>query len=123
MKALEYITQGKCRCNTEGRIVLLSGAWIPHDISGNTFQERVDKYHRRNPNQLTNAQLMYGVMSQAVTETVQPVVATHHTHLNLFKPDAVPCRALSAPEQITSLECELYQLHNWWFEPAQRPVT
>ena len=43
--AVEYINAGRCRCNQEGRIVLLNGASIPRDIPGKCFKDRIDEWH------------------------------------------------------------------------------
>ena len=44
-KALEYIKSGKCIRNTEGRICLPSGRYLPGTIIGNNLSERFDKYY------------------------------------------------------------------------------
>ncbi|KAF8494895.1 hypothetical protein F5888DRAFT_1805212 [Russula emetica] len=45
----EYLLTGKCKRNTSGRIVLSSGAELPHTINPRTLQEYCDAYHRQNP--------------------------------------------------------------------------
>jgi len=62
--AADYIKQGKCKRNIEGRITLPSGAFIPRDIPGKCFKERLDEWHSRNPGQTAAGQLMYNVLSQ-----------------------------------------------------------
>ena len=44
-KIEEYIRSGKCRKNEENRIVLPGGNYIPRYITGNSFVERIDKWH------------------------------------------------------------------------------
>src|SRR6202045_5185733 len=44
-KALEYIKSGKCMRNSEGRICLPSGRYLPGTIVGNNLSERFDKYY------------------------------------------------------------------------------
>jgi hypothetical protein len=41
----EYIRLGKCKRNFEGKVVLPSGAYIPRDIPGKHFMDRIDEYH------------------------------------------------------------------------------
>ena len=73
--AADYIKQGKCKRNIKGRITLPSGAFIPRDIPGKCFKERLDEWHSRNPRQTAAGQLMYNVLSQAVSEP-RAVLAT-----------------------------------------------
>ncbi|KAH9007753.1 hypothetical protein EDB84DRAFT_1600407 [Lactarius hengduanensis] len=41
-----YIHAGKCRRDVVGKIVLPSGARIPHNIIGGTLQDRLEEYYR-----------------------------------------------------------------------------
>jgi hypothetical protein len=66
---------------------------------------------------------MYNVMSQAVSNDNPPVIVTWQSHPDLFDTSPTQPYALSATDRITSLEQELYQLHNRNFEPAARPAT
>ena len=103
---IEYINAGKCRCDQQGKIVLSTGAWVPRDLPGKCFKERIDEWHRRNP-----GQLMYNVLSQAVTQSPPPVIANRQSHPDLFS-TAPSTNSLSADQRIASLEQELYQLCN-----------
>ncbi|PPQ83182.1 hypothetical protein CVT25_005355, partial [Psilocybe cyanescens] len=47
----EYIRAGKCKRNTEGKVVLPSGSFVLRDIKGNFLKDRIDEWHRQNPNQ------------------------------------------------------------------------
>jgi hypothetical protein len=60
-----YITAGKCRKTSEGKLVLPSGAFIPRSIVGRTLAERFDEWHRQNPGQLAVAQLSANVNPSA----------------------------------------------------------
>src|SRR5271156_3648297 len=40
---LEYIKQGKCKRNIEGKIVLPSGVFVPREIPGTLLRDRVDE--------------------------------------------------------------------------------
>jgi hypothetical protein len=55
--AAEYARLGKCKRNVENKIVLPSGAVVPRSITGAWLRDRIDEYHRQNPNQLGAAQL------------------------------------------------------------------
>jgi len=59
----EYIRAGKCRHNTEGKVVLPSSSFIPKDIPGTLLHDRFDEWHHQNPNQLTSSTLFHSVVS------------------------------------------------------------
>ena len=118
--AADYIKQGKCKRNIEGRITLPSGAFIPRDIPGKCFKERLDEWHSRNPGQTAAGQLMYNVLSQAVSEP-RAVLATRQTHPDLFETQTVLSPQLSTQDRIESIERELLQLRNRKPEGANRP--
>jgi hypothetical protein len=95
-----------------GKIVLATGAWIPRDLPGKCFKDRIDEWHCRNPGQLAAGQLMYNVLSQSVAQdSLMPVIATCQTHANLFDTPA-QTQSLSAEQRIASLERDLFQLRN-----------
>jgi len=60
----DYITAGKIRRDVEGRVVLSTGAFVPRGIPGRWLRERVDEWHRQNPGQLAQGQLMLDVLPQ-----------------------------------------------------------
>ena len=117
--AFDYIEKGKCKRNVEGRITLPSGAFVPRDIPGKDFRDRIDEWHRRNPGQVAAGHLMYNVLSQAVSEP-RAVLATRQTHPKLFDTQTVLSPQLSTQERINSLERELLQLRNRKLEGAAR---
>ncbi|EED79153.1 predicted protein [Postia placenta Mad-698-R] len=43
------IRDGKCKQNTEGKIVLPNGSFCPHTIPGLTIRDQIYEWHRRNP--------------------------------------------------------------------------
>jgi hypothetical protein len=92
----EYILAGKCRRNTEGKVTLSTGAFVPRDIPGTLLRERVDEWHRRNPNQLTVATLIH-----TVTREQPPNLSEEGTHAHF---------QLSASDRIATLEAELFNL-------------
>jgi hypothetical protein len=48
---VQYLTDGKICRNQEGKVVLPSGSFVPRSIPGITLHDRVDEYHKWNPNQ------------------------------------------------------------------------
>jgi hypothetical protein len=106
--ALEFIRLGKCKRNVEGKITLPSGAFLPRDIPGKYYKDRIDEWHRRNPNQLAAGAMMYGVLSNGISEPQRHTTVTRPSDV----PESVtsPALQLSAQDRIDSLERELYQL-------------
>ncbi|KAJ7830860.1 hypothetical protein B0H13DRAFT_2432885 [Mycena leptocephala] len=49
---------GYCKRDVNGRVVLPSGAFVPRHIQGHNLRERIQEYHRTNPNQVAAAQMM-----------------------------------------------------------------
>jgi len=93
----EYIRAGKCRRNIEGKVVLPSGAFVPREIPGTLLHERVDEWHRRNPNQL----------AAPTSAMFHPVVTPPPTAKPVTFHDAYQ---LSASNRIAALEAELFSL-------------
>jgi hypothetical protein len=120
---LEYIRAGKCKRDVDNRIVLSTGAFIPRNIPGALFKDRIDEWHRRNPNQLAAGQLMLGVVSNSISES--PVsaslsLATRRTHPDLLDSSLSLSTPLTAQERIDSLERELFQLRGRRADPPVR---
>ncbi|KAJ7927302.1 hypothetical protein B0H13DRAFT_2556765, partial [Mycena leptocephala] len=61
---------GYCKRDVNGRVVLPSGAFVPRHIQGHNLRERIQEYHRTNPNQIAAAQMML--------DTHQNFTYTHH---------------------------------------------
>lgn len=59
--AEEDIRAGKCKRNVEGKLVLPSGAFVPRTIPGNCMRDRVNEWHRNNPNQVARGTLSYAL--------------------------------------------------------------
>jgi hypothetical protein len=111
----EYIRIGKCRRNVEGKVVLSSGAFVPRDIPGEFLRDRIDEWHRRNPNQLAT-----GILSSNTTllHSIIPEQPRTIPTLPVF-PES-PQYQLSAQDRIAALESELFNLrvrHNKNFVP------
>ncbi|KAF7348937.1 hypothetical protein MVEN_01414100 [Mycena venus] len=66
---LEDIRAGKCRRNTEGRVVLPTGAFVPRTINGKDLRARIEKWHEQNPGQLSAAQLMVEIAAEHPSST------------------------------------------------------
>jgi hypothetical protein len=105
-----YITAGKCRKNSEGKLVLPSGAFIPRIIVGRTLAERFDEWHRQNPGQLAVAQLSANANPSAgeKSQMLYGLVAVNETKEE--EESEVPIFKLSVDERIVSLERELFAL-------------
>jgi hypothetical protein len=57
----DYIAKGKCKKNADGKVVLPNGQFTPRNIPGWFIKERIDEWHRRNPEAPTVPALMYGI--------------------------------------------------------------
>ena len=57
----EFIRFGKCKRSPEGRVILPSGAQVPHSIQGAWLCDHVEEWHRQNPGQ-TAVQMYVEVM-------------------------------------------------------------
>ena len=99
LKVEELIREGKCKRNTEGKVVLPSGAYVPRDVPGNLLSERIEEWHRRNPNQLAAAALLHTIdkPDSFTTCATQTAVTTHPFQL-------------STSDRIATIEAELYNL-------------
>ncbi|CAK5266530.1 unnamed protein product [Mycena citricolor] len=89
---------GKCRRNTDGKVVLPSGAFVPGSIQGRNLRERISKWHEANPGQTAAAQMMLEV-----------------THQNMFSslfsgPEIAQTFTLTDEERMEVLKAEMYQL-------------
>ena len=80
------------------KVVLPSGAYILWEIPGNNFQECIDKWHSRNPNQLAVINL-FNVVS---THVVEADSACQSNHAATYQ--------LSTTDHIATLEVELFTL-------------
>ena len=109
----DQIREGKCKRNAEGKVVLPSGAYVPRDIPGTLLSERIEEWHRRNPNQI-------GAPASTLLCTFeQPQLA-----LNKSDQSTPPLHSfqLSTSDRIATIEAELYNLRarNQKFVPLVR---
>ena len=96
----ELIAQGKCKLNVEGKVVLPSGAFVPRDIlPGALLNERIEEYHRRNPNQLAAVNLFHTIGSYVSVSPKTPEITVPK-----------PLFQLSTNDRIATIEAELYNL-------------
>jgi len=101
----EYIYTGKCRHNTEGKVVLPFGSFILKDIPGTLLHDHFDEWHHRNPNQLAFSTLFHSISSSGNIPHSPPSQLLYQ---------------LSTTDRITSLEAELFNLHTR--KPGFTPV-
>lgn len=53
-KVPEFIREGKCMKNMNGKITLPNGLWIPNNIEGPNLAARINRYHELNPGTVIN---------------------------------------------------------------------
>jgi len=111
-KVDELIRAGKCKRNAEGKVVLPSGAYVPREIPGNLLSERIEEYHRRNPNQLASTATLLNTIDHknlVTTGALQSIVSR-------------PSFQLSTSDRIATIEAELFNLRarNPKFVPVAR---
>ncbi|KAJ6524684.1 hypothetical protein DFH09DRAFT_1418312 [Mycena vulgaris] len=78
-RVLEDTKAGICKRNSDGRVVLPSGAFIPRSILGRDLRARFQEWHKQNPGQLAAAQLMVEAAVQHLTSSPAPNTARTYT--------------------------------------------
>jgi len=76
-----YIADGKVKRNSDGKVVLPNGTFVPRTISGRWLRERVDEWHRQNPDQRAKVTVLAGGKSQQLMLEVsnpRPTASTFH---------------------------------------------
>ncbi|KAF8151279.1 hypothetical protein BJ912DRAFT_894393 [Pholiota molesta] len=58
----DYTRAGKCKRNAENKVVLPSGGFVPRTIPGTLLRDRIEEWHRRNPNQLATGVMQASAM-------------------------------------------------------------
>ena len=104
-KVEEYIRQGKCRRNHEGKVILSTGAYVPRDIPGEHLCDRIDEWHRRNPNQLASGTLSSNTALFGAVVSDSRIIPTPYVET-----ETVPQYQLNTQDRIAALECELFNL-------------
>ncbi|KAF8232411.1 hypothetical protein L208DRAFT_1272002, partial [Tricholoma matsutake] len=64
-----YINEGKCKKNTEGKIVLPNGQFTPRSIPSCFIKDRIDEWTRQNPPSNLTPSLMYNIAPSTVSST------------------------------------------------------
>jgi hypothetical protein len=105
----DYITKGKCKKNADRKVVLPNGQFTPRNISGQFIKERIDEWHRHNPEAPAIPALMYSI---APSPPLTPVLKGVY-HIALL--------ANNAEDQIAALKQEIFALHSG--KPFSRPAT
>jgi len=108
-KVEEYTRAGKCKRNSEGRVVLPSGAYVPRDTPGTFLSDRINEWHRLNPNQLATATLLNTVETPELAQVSIPISTKQAFQL-------------STSDRIATIEAELFNLRarNPKFVPVAR---
>jgi hypothetical protein len=81
----ELIRNGECKINSDSKVVLPNGQFVPRAIPGKLLRERIKEWHRRNPGQITTTQssMMYAVTPPQSAffqeEPQEPVVTCDYT--------------------------------------------
>ncbi|KAF8232157.1 hypothetical protein L208DRAFT_1273442 [Tricholoma matsutake] len=64
-----YINEGKCKKNTEGKIILPNGQFTPRNIPGHFIKDRIDKWTQQNSPSNVTPLLMYNIAPSTVSLT------------------------------------------------------
>jgi len=100
--AEEMVRTGKCKLNSDGKVVLPNGQFVPRAIPGKDLRERINEWHKQHPGHIatTQSSLMYSlspaqsISSQEPTEG--PAASFEYT----------------SDEQIKLLERQIFALRN-----------
>jgi hypothetical protein len=109
-----YIANGKCKKNTEGKVVLPSGQYCPHSMPGWFIKEQINDWHKRNlsPSKLdsktsassTSSLMMYEILL-IMTINSSDFAATNMVSTPL-------ANVFTADQCITALEQEIFTLQS-----------
>ncbi|KAJ6567928.1 hypothetical protein DFH09DRAFT_918330, partial [Mycena vulgaris] len=78
-RVAEDINAGICKRNSDGRVVLPSGAFVPNSIVGANLRARFQEWHKKNPGQMAAAQLMVEVAVEHLSASSHPTSARMYT--------------------------------------------
>jgi hypothetical protein len=62
-----YINDGKCKKNSEGKVVLPNGQFTPRNIPGQFIKDQIDEWCHCNPDSSVNSSLMYSIAPSPVS--------------------------------------------------------
>jgi hypothetical protein len=102
---MQYIRDGKIKRNTEGKIILSTGAFIPRTIMGKWMKDHVDEWHRQNPNQIA-----MGHITSNTTPSTEQLMYEIHSTTPSTESTSTSNYQLSTDDRIAMLEHELYAL-------------
>jgi len=97
----EFTKAGKCRRNHEKKVVLPNGSFVPRHMTGRYLADRIEEWHRQNPNQLTASTMVHTIESRIVNET-QALPTSYRQCSATY--------TLSSDERIATMEAELFNL-------------
>ncbi|KAG6863116.1 hypothetical protein C0993_012810 [Termitomyces sp. T159_Od127] len=110
----QYIHLGQVRCGTDGKVVLSTGASISNYLELKSYQERVNKWHRRNFGNIATGTLS-GNANPDTDQHVQQQLIHEVLHLDSVGEK----RGLSKESHIAALEMELNVLKNQVFDGVE----
>ncbi|KAF8225525.1 hypothetical protein L208DRAFT_1305936, partial [Tricholoma matsutake] len=93
-----YINEGKCKKNTEGKIVLPNGQFTPQSIPGHFIKDRIDEWTRQNPPSNLTPLLMYNIA---------PLTVSSMPSRGVYQ---ITDLSTTAKDHIAQLEQEIYAL-------------
>ncbi|KAF8228389.1 hypothetical protein L208DRAFT_1291567, partial [Tricholoma matsutake] len=94
------INEGKCKKNTEGKIVLPNGQFTPQSIPGCFIKDRIDEWTRRNPPSNLTPLLMYNIA---------PLTVSSMPSRGVYQ---ITDLSTMAKDRIAQLEQEIYALQS-----------
>ena len=98
----EYIRQGKCKRNFEGKVVLSSGAYVPRNLPGENLRDRIDEWYKRYPDELVRSPAMFNAVVSKSRPTIPTIAEPVYSSQSTYQ--------LSAQDRIAALEAELFNL-------------
>src|ERR1019366_9258324 len=63
----EYTRAGKCKRNTNGKVVLPHGEMVSRDAQGTWLRDRIDEWHRQNPGRMAGQLFFVAATTRAAT--------------------------------------------------------
>ncbi|KAF7377219.1 hypothetical protein MSAN_00141600 [Mycena sanguinolenta] len=118
------IYSGFCRRNTEGKVVLPSGSFVPHHFAGPNLRARIISWHAANPTRPAQPVASH-VLAHTPTTSHAPVPCSHESsstapHSPCLTPAScsTPTSTISTEGRIVELESQLAALRS-----HARPIT
>jgi hypothetical protein len=110
----QYITDGKCKHNAAGKVVLMNGLFMPRNIPGHYIKDHINEWLRHNPAPATaTPALMYDLATTSTSASTSP------SALTLAPVNASQTRSIYQINEvnadrlhITRLEQEIYALRS-----------